>query len=77
MFPLHSTNTAITIVGKPTAVRDKYLPDLRFSSPTEEKRVLRGRSMSIYELPNTRDYFSARACTLNSVVPRARRCVMH
>ena len=64
MFPLHSTNTAITIVGKPTAVRDKYLPDLRFSSPTEEKLVLRGRSMSIYELPNTRDYFSARACTL-------------
>lgn len=63
MFPLASTNTGIEIVGNPTAVRDKYLPDLRFLSGTEENLVYRGRSMNIYELPNTRDYFSAPSCT--------------
>jgi hypothetical protein len=63
MFPLTSTNTGIKIIGSPTTVRDKYLPDLRFLSDTEENVVYRGRSMSIYELPNTRDYFSAPSCT--------------
>jgi len=63
MFPLASANTGIEIVGTPTTPRDKYLPDLRFLSGSEENLVYRGRSMSIYELPNTRDYFSAPSCT--------------
>jgi hypothetical protein len=63
MFPLTATNNGIEIIGSPTTPTDRYLPDLRFLSGTEENLVYRGRSMSIYELPNTRDYFSAPSCT--------------
>jgi hypothetical protein len=63
MFPLTSTNNGIEIIGNPTTPRDKYLPDVRFLSGTEENLVYRGRSMGIYELPNTRDYFSGPSCT--------------
>lgn len=63
MFPFAATNTGIKITGNPTIVRNKYLPDLRFLSGTEENLVYRGRSMGVYELPNTRDYFSAPSCT--------------
>ena len=64
MFPLTSTDTGTRVVESPAPVRDGYFPDLRFSSGTEEKLVYQGRSMSIYELPNKRSYFSAPSCTL-------------
>jgi hypothetical protein len=65
MFPLASADTTTTIVGTAIAVKDKYLPDLRLASDSDVKPAHRGRSMSIYELPNTRDYFSAESCTLH------------
>jgi hypothetical protein len=66
MFPLASTDTATRIIGTPATVRDKYFPDLRLASDSDFDAMLvhRGLSMSIYELPGTRDYFSAEACAL-------------
>jgi hypothetical protein len=64
MFPLPSTDAGAKVTESPTPVRDQYFPDLRFSSGAEQKLVYRGRSMSIYELPDTRAYFSAPSCTL-------------
>ncbi len=67
MFPLAFTDTATKIVGTPTAVRGKYFPDLRLdsNSDSDAKLVHRSRSMSVYELPSTRAYFSAESCALH------------
>jgi hypothetical protein len=67
MYPLASTDTATKILGTPVAVRDNYLPDLRFIPGSDLKPVLRSRSMTIYALPGTRDYFSADSCELKPV----------
>jgi hypothetical protein len=64
MFPLASMDTTTKIVGTPAAVKDGYLPDLRLTSDSDLKLVHRGRTMSIYELPDTRPYFSADSCAL-------------
>jgi len=62
MFPPAAPNTAIAMIGNP-APPGQYFPALRFLSGTGDNLVYRGRSMSIYQLPDTRDYFSAPGCT--------------
>jgi hypothetical protein len=67
MYPLASTDTAAKIVGAPVPVRDNYLPYLRFMFGSDLKPVFLSRSMIVYAMPDTRDYFSADACELRPV----------
>jgi hypothetical protein len=67
MYPLAPTNAMLKIAGTPVAVRDSYLPYLRLIPGSDLKPVIRSQSMTIYELPGTRDYFSADKCELKPV----------
>jgi len=67
MFPRASTNATTTMLGTRSPLGDKYLPDIRLESKTDATLVHQGRSMSIFQLPGTRNYFSAEFCVLKAL----------
>ncbi len=62
MFPLDAVDMKKSIFGSATVIKDQYFPSLQFGADANLKLVHRSRGMGVYELPGSRDYFSANSC---------------